>query len=407
MAWLEKRNGRFRVSFRYGGKKYHHELETEEEREASAQVGRVEENLILMGRGKLVPPEDGNLALYLLSDGKINEKPKVPESISLGHFFRRYTDEFTKGAKESNTRYTESIHVSHLERLIGSRTGIRSITVETLQKYVDDRAKEKRRDGKVISHRTIQKEIGSFSSIWNRWGVPQGIVTGPAPTKGLVFTKGRGRQPFQTWKQIEQRIKRGGLSPDEEEKLWEGLFLSLAEIDALLGHVKKGSARFGFVYPMFAFAAHTGARRSEILRSHIDDFDFDGGVVRIREKKRDRTLDLTFRHVPLSPLLSQTMQTWFAAHPGGQLAICETPNQPLTPAMAAHHFVWAVADSKWKVLRGWHCLRHSFISNCAAKGVDQRTIDAWSGHTTEAMRARYTHLFPNRQRKAMDSVFGK
>lgn len=26
MAWLEKRNDRFRVGLRYGGRKYHHEL---------------------------------------------------------------------------------------------------------------------------------------------------------------------------------------------------------------------------------------------------------------------------------------------------------------------------------------------------------------------------------------------
>ena len=44
------------------------------------------------------------------------------------------------------------------------------------------------------------------------------------PTKGLVYSKGKGRQPFQTWKQIEQRIKRGGLSPDDEEQLWRDSF---------------------------------------------------------------------------------------------------------------------------------------------------------------------------------------
>jgi len=28
----------------------------------------------------------------------------------------------------------------------------------------------------------------------------------------------------------------------------------------------------------------------------------------------------------------------------------------------------------WEVLRGWHVLRHSFISNCASRGVDQRLL---------------------------------
>ena len=50
MASLEKRGERFRVIFRYGGKKFRHELKTGSEREANALVGRVEENLILLER---------------------------------------------------------------------------------------------------------------------------------------------------------------------------------------------------------------------------------------------------------------------------------------------------------------------------------------------------------------------
>ena len=406
MAWLEKRGGRFRVAFRYGGKKYHHELQTESEREANALVGRVDENLILMERGKLDPPTDGNLALFLISDGKIAEKPKIEESLPVALFFRRYTAEFTEGAKEANTRYTETIHVKHLERIIGRRTGIRSVTTAVLQTYIDKRSKEKGRNDEALSHTTIQKEIGSFASIWNKWGVPNGLVAGPAPTKGLVYSKSKAKHPFQTWAQIEQRIKRGGLSELQQDALWDSLFLSVEEIEAFLEYIKKHT-RFAFVYPMFVFAAHTGARRSEILRSEVDDFDFTAGFVRIREKKKDRTKELTYREVPMSPLLRKVMKEWFANHPGGQFTICEVPNTPITVQMAAHHFVWAVEGSKWDKLGGWHTLRHTFISNCAAKGVDQRSIDAWVGHTTEAMRARYRHLFPDQQHKSMKLVFGK
>ena len=41
---------------------------------------------------------------------------------------------------------------------------------------------------------------------------------------------------------------------------------------------------------MFMFAAYTGARRSEICRSQIDDFDFDQKQVLIRERKRRKHL---------------------------------------------------------------------------------------------------------------------
>jgi len=66
----------------------------------------------------------------------------------------------------------------------------------------------------------------------------------------------------------------------------------------------------------------------------------------------------------------------------------------------------SLAGSKWQVLRGWHVLRHSFISNCAAGGVDQRLIDTWTGHTTEEMRKRYRHLIPSVEQAAIRTVFG-
>lgn len=404
MAWLEKRGERFRIKFRYGGRNYQHGLKTENQREAEGILGRLEENLILLERGKLEPPADGNLPLFLLTDGKINEKPKIEPSVPLKDFFRRYRDTFTEGAKESSTRYTETIHMKHLERIIGPRTGVRSITSETLQRYIDERGAEKNRHGERVNHVTILKELGTLASIWNKWGVPRGLVSGAAPTRGLVYRKTESKFPFQTWHEIERRIERGGLTERELEALWDSLFLSLDEIRGLLAHVKK-NARAGWVYPMIVFAAHTGARRSEMLRAHVDDVDHAANIVRIREKKRDRTKELTFRHVPMSMVLKSVMKDWLSHHPGGHLLVCEEPNLPVTPQMAAHHLVWALEGSKWEKLKGWHTLRHSFISVCAAKGIDQRIVDAWVGHQTEEMRRRYTHLFPNQERAAMALIF--
>ena len=51
---------------------------------------------------------------------------------------------------------------------------------------------------------------------------------------------------------------------------------------------------------------------------------------------------------------------------------------------------------------GFHS-RHSFASNLAARGVDQRIIDEWRGHQTEATAKRYRHLFPKERRSAMES----
>lgn len=72
---------------------------------------------------------------------------------------------------------------------------------------------------------------------------------------------------------------------------------------------------------------------------------------------------------------------------------------------ATDHFRRTLANSKWSVMRGFHVLRHSFCSNLAAAGVDQRVIDEFMGHQTEEMRRRYRHLFPDQRRKAIEMVF--
>jgi integrase len=403
MAWLEKRSNRYRIKFRYCGQSYQCSLNTCDYDEAERCLSRLEENLRLLVRGKFaLPPPGADLALFLLSDGKLEDKPRLAKPVTLGELADRYR-QLPEGIKEANTRYTENIHLGHLLRILGKDLPVPAITTDVLQRYVEARSRERAR-GKPISHITVRKEIGTLTAIWNKWALPLGFVTGAAPTKGLIYRKVKGKAPFRTRAEIEQEVARGDLTEEELHGLWESLFLTLSEIELFLGHAKQ--YRHLCIYAMLVFAAHTGARRSELLRSRRGDFNFDSSMVTIREKKRDPSRDLTFRCVPMSPLLRQTIADWFSKHPGGQFTICQKPNQPLTAQLAAHHFRWVVEESKWEKLAGWHVFRHSFASNCALKGLDQRLIDAWMGHQTEEMRRRYRHLFPDHQQQAIGLVFG-
>lgn len=202
------------------------------------------------------------------------------------------------------------------------------------------------------------------------------------------------------------------LSETEQMDLWDCLFLSVVEIAELLAYVKK-AAQQPFIHPMVAMAAHTGARRSELIQSQLNDFGDDTVVIRERKRARGKR---TTRRVPLSPFLRQVMSDWFTVHPGGPFTFCQpgivtsenhqAEAQPLTRDEAHDCLKRTLAGSKWATLHGWHVLRHSFISNFAAKGVDQRIIDSFVGHTTEAMRRRYTHLFPSSKKAAIELVFG-
>jgi integrase len=202
-------------------------------------------------------------------------------------------------------------------------------------------------------------------------------------------------------------------SPDEKEQ-WGSLFLRESEVLELLDYVQKNAAH-DFILPMFAFAALTGARRSEVIRSQIQDFHLDAGYVMIREKKRRHDVAVSYRRVDLHGQLRETMSNWFTKHPGGPHTICMPANlirsrtkttqpEPLTENRATDHFRRTLRGSKWENVRGFHVLRHSFASICAMKGIHPSIIDQWLGHQTEEMRNRYRHLFPEETKRAMDSI---
>jgi integrase len=139
----------------------------------------------------------------------------------------------------------------------------------------------------------------------------------------------------------------------------------------------------------------------------VQDLDFEAGTIRIRQKERDRSHEMTLRSLPMAPVLGEVLRGWLQAdHPGGPYTICGRGGQPLTRQMMMKAFRSAADGSSWQVVREYHVLRHSFASNCTLKRVDQRIIDAWMGHQTEAMRRRYSHLFPEQQHAAIRPVFG-
>src|SRR5207302_10414113 len=103
------------------------------------------------------------------------------------------------------------------------------------------------------------------------------------PGTRLDYAKIEEGLPFMTWEKAERRIAAG----DDPERIWECLYLRPAEITEMLEWVKARLVS-PWVYPMFVFAAHTGARRSEIVRARASDVDLANAVMPIREKKRDK-----------------------------------------------------------------------------------------------------------------------
>lgn len=408
MAAVQERNGSYRILFWHSGKQHTFTLGGVTEAEAKTKASQVEYLLMRLKQRLVDLPEGVDIVTFVEFDG---EPPMTPagaplnprEAVTLSQLKDRYLVTHGNGTIEANSLDTCKLHLSHLCRVLGDGFSLPELALANLQDYVNRRTKAD------ISPVTIRKEIASFRAAWN-WGLPMNLTSGIFPNRGLRYPKADEKPPFMTWAEVKRALSHGGNAGE----LWDCLYLLPDELAELLVYVKE-TADHGWIYPMFCMAGYTGARRSEMLRAKVTDVDLAGRTILIHEKKRSKT-QRTTRRIPMSPQLATVLKEWLANHPGGEWLFCQevkvlrsktkrTAPTPITRNESSHHLKNTLDEGKWKVLRGWHTLRHSFISACASKGVDQRLIDEWSGHSTEEQRKRYRHLFPDVQRNAMQSVF--
>jgi integrase len=417
MAFAEKRGEWYRIVFRYNGKRYRQTLDTDDPTVADSAVCGVKRTLMLLEQKALRIPEGADALTFILSGGQINEAPKpnrhvVKDPTTLALLKEQYIETLSVGAVEESSLNTLRMHLRHIERTIGSRFHLDTLALADLQQHVNRRVKAKGMRGRRLSPVTIRKEIASFRAAWN-WGVQASLVRGPFPNKGLKFPKLDEKPPFQTWDEIDRRISVGGLTKNQIAEFWDCLYLRKPEIAELLAFLKE-KGTMPWVYPLVCMAAHTGARRSELVRIEIADVDFDRNTILIREKKRSREKRTT-RRVALTPFLKQVLLDWLKVHPGGPFLFAQGIDvvrskkkrampTPITRNEVHDHFKRSLADGKWKVLRGLHLLRHSFISCLAAAGVDQRIIDELAGHQTPEQQKRYRHLAPDVKQEAVARV---
>jgi integrase len=401
------KTGKARLFFRYGGRQLNRTISVESDREAERVCALIEETIQDLERGKLTLPPGADPATFILSGGKVAERPLLISEPSheetkpstIKQVFDIYAETLTPGSKEANTLCTEAVHRRHFLRVLGEGVAFESLEVDVVQKYVDARAKE------GVGRQTIRKELSTLRVVWG-WAYKRKHVQSPPgwKMKDLTFPKAREKPPFLTFDQITRKIERGGLTEKQQADLWECLWLDQAQTLACLQWVRE-TGRLAVIYPIFAFAAFTGARRSEMIRSERDDWDFQAGIVMIRQKKSDRSKTFTRRYVPLHPMLAEIMTEWFRVHPGGLWTVCMPDGRSMIPQTASEFLRATLRGGKWSVLHGWHTFRHSLASNMASAGVDQRLINDILGHNTEEMERRYRHLLPSKKSQALDGLF--
>lgn len=402
MASLLQHEDVYHVCFRVGSTQFRRSLETTCEKEAKSRKGRIESTLHDIKVGKLPIPDGCDVGMWVLSDGKATGKVVAPDNTTLGELTTRYLAE--KIGLEETTLKTTRVHIKHLIAHFGVKHIVEAIDHDALQGYANAR-------GRKVKGATVKKEIGTFSALWS-WGCNRKLIKGECGCAGLEYKKGEEKPPFATWDEIVYRIKKEKLVDGAADALWDCLWLDEQQVTEFL-HFAEGASNKSYFYPLMMLVAHTGARRSEAIRSKIGDFDFTNKVVRLREKKKDKTT-VTYRNVFMTGALKSVMRKWLDSVDGGFTRPVMVDGKevmesgfvfPVDVDPASDEFNRVTAKTKWEHLKGFHVFRHSVASNLARRGVADRYIDAILGHQTEAMRKRYQHLHPAEKANLMHQMF--
>jgi integrase len=411
MANLGRKAGIFHARFRLAGREYKKSLKTRDPAAAQAALHLVELTLHRIHTGQLGVPPGVDPGEFVVSGGTRTDaapdhRPSPPPDDPVARPTTRALIDLYVAAQRPllapSYHASQAMHLRHLTRflLAAADQPCDHITYRDLDRYLQHRLGERHPS-------TAERERVTLLQFY-KWGVRQGYLA-TSPAAGLPPIKGgEDRPPFRTVAEIERLIGRGGLSADEVLGLWECLYLSPSEIAGLLATV-RANARVDYSYLLHAVPAYTGMRRGEVLRLRWVDVDLDEGYLTAVSRKQSRRQRETTRRIDLHPELRADLTDWRRLRPRGQYVICDAATcEPISLDRANRCFwqpmrgtAWCLNNSKDWFKIGFHSYRHSFASNLAAAGVDQRVIDELMGHTTEAMRRRYRHLFPQARRAAV------
>ncbi len=406
MANLGKKNGVYLARFRYSGKEYKKSLKTSDRKTAEAAIHRVEDALHRLAINTLAVPEGVDPGDFIVSGGTAAAAPRIPQPRAvptLDAAIQEYLNNL--GHLAESNRYTIAVHLRNLKKKLPGKVNepINRIEYRDLEDFIQARLKER-------SKTTVSKERETAVQFFG-WAVARAYLT-ESPTEELttIKTEGNRSSKFRTVEEVEGIIARGGLTKSQEWALWDWLYLTPAEIAEILATVRERSRR-DVSFILHALPSYTGMRRSELLRLQWIDVAFDQGTLTARSRKQSRQEAETQRQTDLHPELKAILLNWQKQRPKGQYVVCDDDSmKPLTPREANSRFWQPLRGTKWclcshknRFKLGFHVYRHSFASNLAASGVDQRVIDEWMGHQTESMRRRYRHLFPKDRRSAIES----
>lgn len=206
--------------------------------------------------------------------------------------------------------------------------------------------------------------------------------------------------------------------------------LTDSEVELLLNASKGGR-----LYPLFIVALNTGMRMGEIIGLTWDCIDFDNGMINVTKtlcylpNSGDAIYEFHLpktkagkRKIPMSKLVKETLleqKQWhdnvierFEPVMGFEdLVFTSKTNRPLNASNIKDSINYLIdrinrknVDIEFEHFTP-HCLRHTFATNCIAKGMKPKTLQKVLGHNSLAMTMDlYCHVLDKTIKEEMSMV---
>ena len=288
------------------------------------------------------------------------------DSVTLRKFFKEIYYPAIQAEKKKKVYTTEEqLFRIWINPTIGDKPfkGISTFDIERLKKTMKDAGK---------SPRTIEYALTTLGMIF-RYAGRTGHHQGDIPTSKV-------KKP----KYDNKRVR----------------FLSTEEAHQLLDTLKKISPQ---VHDMALLSLHCGLRAGEIFSLTWGSVDMNHGLVTLLDTKsgKTRTLSMTADVKQMFTGMGQGRreELVFPAVNGGKIKII---SNSFRNAVKKCGFNDGVTDRRQRVT--FHTLRHSFASWLVMEGISLYEVQKLLGHASLAMTERYSHLSPDRNKRAAETM---
>ena len=390
MASIFKEKNAWHIRFYYRGTPYRKSLGAVSDLKARRAKQRVEARLADLKAGFLKAPADADLAEYMVRGDIITSQETVQQEESFASLKESYLD-YARPRRAPSSYITEQVHLRHLEKFLGDAIDdpVSRISTADIERYLTWRRSH-------VSGTTANKELQTLRQLFD-YATRHGLID-VNPTYAVARFKRSGRpNRYLTKAEIDDQIQHGGLSQSQIKGLRRFRYLSKEEIAEILDLARE---RDPWIYPVVTTLVFTGMRRREVVALEWGDVDFKRSKIWVRSRKQSNTREFSDRDIDMHEKLARVLTHRHERAQGGRYVFQGRNGGLLARDVLHRAFKALILGTDFDGI-GLHCLRHSFASNLASQGVDDRLIDHYMGHQTPEMRRRYQHLFPEKKNEGI------